>query len=92
MAAQTVSAPVDHDLPVADRCRVIVTADEIGCSVRVHHREIPELCAEGESPRAAALNLEQDLAREIDFVADARRRGPFLRAASDVRAFIEAGT
>ena len=50
----------------ADPSQVIVTAGATAHCVQVHHRGIPELQSHGESPESAAVNLAQDLAREID--------------------------
>jgi hypothetical protein len=73
----------------ADSSQVIVTAGCTAHAVQVHHRDIPELNAHGESPKSAALNLAQDLAREFEGVADNYHRGMFRRVLGDVRAFIE---
>jgi hypothetical protein len=69
-----------------------ITATSTGATldaVRVHHRDIPELQADGESAELAAANLVQDLRREIDGVADDLHREPLQRALADVRAFLE---
>ena len=89
MATHLLSTISASDCREASQGQILVTASETGPSVKVHHREIPELHAHGETPRSAAVNLEQDLAREIEGVADACRREPFLRAITDVRAFIK---
>jgi hypothetical protein len=73
----------------ADPSRVIVTAASTADAVQVHHRDIPELHADGESPETAAENLAQDLAREIEGAAANYRRELLQRALEDVRAFIE---
>lgn len=73
----------------ADPSRVIVTAGATAHSVQVHHRDIPELQSHGESPEAAAANLAQDLAREIDGAADDLHREPLQRALDDVKSSIE---
>jgi hypothetical protein len=69
--------------------QVIVTTGFTVDAVQVHHRDIPELHADGESPESAAVNLAQDLAREIEDVADNYCRELFQRALADVRAFIK---
>jgi hypothetical protein len=69
--------------------QVIVTTDFTLHAVQVHHRNIPELHADGESPESAAVKLAQELAREIECVADNYHREPFQQALADVRAFIE---
>jgi hypothetical protein len=73
----------------ADPNLVIVTTGSTAHAVQVHHRDIPELHADGESPEIAAANLAQDLAREIEDVTDTSRREVFQQALADVRAFIE---
>ena len=75
-----------------DPGRVILTAGSTAHAVQVHHQDIPELNADGESPELAAVNLAQDLAREIEGVADDFRREAFQRALADIRAFIEGST
>jgi hypothetical protein len=74
-----------------DPSQVIVTTGATAHSFRVHHSDLPELEADGETPAAAATNLAQDLAREIDAAADELHRGPLHRALDDVRAFLDRG-
>jgi len=74
---------------IANPSQVIVTTGFTPQAVQVHHRVIPELHADGESPEIAAANLAQDLAREIEGLADQDRREIFQRALADVRAFIK---
>ena len=73
----------------ADPSQLVVTTGFTFHAVQVHHRCIPELNADGESPESAAVKLAQNLAREIDSVADNFHREPFQRALADVRALIE---
>jgi len=80
------SAPAG-DLDAVDPGRVIVTPGSTADAFLAHHRDIPELRADGATPGEAAANLAQDLAREIEGVADHYRRGLFGRALDDVRAF-----
>lgn len=63
----------------ADPSQVIVTTGFTPHAVQVHHRYIPELNADGESPESAAANLAQDLAREIEHVLDTSRRAAVQR-------------
>ena len=72
-----------------DARQVIVTAGATAHSVQVHHQGIPELQSHGESPESAAVNLAQDLAREIDDTVDELHREPLQRALDDVNASIE---
>jgi hypothetical protein len=80
---------VRGDLMTADASQVIVTTGFTFHAVQVHHRHIPELNADGESPQSAAVRLAQDLAREIDCVEDHFHVEAFQHALADVRAFIE---
>jgi hypothetical protein len=77
--------------PAADPSQVIVTAGATAHSVQVHHPGIPELHSHGESPESATVNLAQDLARQIDGVADDLHREPLQLALDDVNASIEQG-
>jgi hypothetical protein len=72
----------------ADPSQVVVSAGATPDAVRVHHRAVPELQADGESPPVAARNLEQDLVREIDTAADELHREVLTKALDDVRAFL----
>jgi hypothetical protein len=73
---------------VVDSGRVVVTPGSTAVSCQVHHRDIPELHADGATPREAAANLAQDLAREIEGAADHYRRGLFGKVLDDVLAFV----
>jgi hypothetical protein len=55
--------------------------------VSVHHRDFPEVRAEGESPECAARRLAEMLARTLDSVPSDWRRDILIRAIEDVRAF-----
>ena len=85
-----VAEPPELASMTADPIRVIVTTGSAAHVVQVHHQDIPELNADGQSPESAAANLAQDLAREIEGATDDLRREAFRRALADVRAFIEA--
>jgi len=73
----------------ADPSLVIVTAGATAQLVQVHHHGIPELQSHGESPESAAVNLAQDMAREIDGAVEDLHREPFQRALDNVNASIE---
>lgn len=82
------SAPTEAP-EVADPGRVVVTTGVVPHAFQIHHRDIPELHADGASPGEAAANLAQDLAREVEGIADNHRSGLFRRALADVRASVE---
>jgi hypothetical protein len=77
---------------MTDPIRVIVTTGSTALAAQVHHQDIPELNADGESPESAAVNLAKDLARAIEGAADDFRREALQRALADVRAFIDRST
>ncbi|MHC5537367.1 hypothetical protein ACYOEI_03925 [Singulisphaera rosea] len=70
-----------------DAGKVVVESGSTASAFRAHHSAIPDLQAEGATPREAVANLAQDLAREIDGVADHFRRELFGRVLENVRAF-----
>jgi len=80
------SAQIEEHV-VVDPGRVVVTPGSTADAFQIHHRDIPELHADGATPGEAAANLAEDLAREIEGVADHYRRGLFERVLDDVRAF-----
>lgn len=84
------SAP-PGDAHVVDPGRIVVKSGSTAAACQVHHRDIPALHADGATPRAAAANLIQDLAREVEGVADHFRCDPFTRALDDARAFAAPG-
>jgi hypothetical protein len=79
------------DREVGDPGRVVVTPGSTPDACQVHHRDIPELHADGATLREAVANLDQDLAREVEGVADHHRRELFGRVLDDVRAFAAHG-
>ena len=76
-------------LATTDPTRVIVMTGAVPHPIMVHHRDFPDLSADGESPAIAARNLAQDLAREIELADDEMHREPLRHALDDVRAYID---
>ncbi len=72
-----------------DPGKVVVGISPPPQAFQAHHGAIPELQSDGESPLAAATNLAQDLAREIDGTPDTLHREPAEQALTDVQAYIE---
>ena len=70
-----------------DRIHVVVTT-ELCRAFQVHHRDFPEVQAEGESTRLAATHLLEHLARELDNIEDAWHRRRLQKAVADLRAFL----
>ena len=68
--------------------RVIVTP---GATAQVHHRDFPEIRAEGDSPAIAARNLSNHLARALDSALTNWRRETIQQAIADVQAFASQG-
>jgi hypothetical protein len=75
----------------ADPSRVIVTTGATAHTAQVHHRDFPEVRAEGESPAVAATHLANQLVRALDS-APPWRREALERALAEVQAFAKRGT
>lgn len=72
----------------AEQDRVIVTTGGTAAGgVQVHHREFPEIRAEGADPAAAANQLVNHLTRALDTALTKWRREAMEQAITDVRAF-----
>jgi hypothetical protein len=61
----------------ADPSRIIATTGSTADAVQVHHRDIPELHPDGESPETASENLPRVSTRKIDGVPDDHPRVAF---------------
>ena len=76
-----------------DRNRVVVASGVCDChtihSTHAHHRDFPEIQAEGESPAHAAARLINQLAGVLDTASDRWRREAVEQAIADVKAFAE---
>jgi hypothetical protein len=71
-----------------DQTRVIVATGATAHSARVHHRDFPEIRAEGETPVAAATHLANTLTRALDSALTAWRRDTLGQAIADIQAFV----
>lgn len=71
-----------------DPTKVIVTIGEGTSTARVHHRDFPEIRAEGPSPREAASLLVHQLSRALDSALIDWRRDRVTEAIADVQAFV----
>jgi hypothetical protein len=69
--------------------RVIVTISESSSTVSVHHRDFPEIRAEGGSPQEAASYLINQLTRALDSALTDWRRDRVNEAITDVKAFVD---
>ena len=69
--------------------RVVVTISSIGSAACVHHRDFPEIRAEGSSPEEAAAHLVNKLACALDSALTDWRRQSVDQAIADVRAFVK---
>ena len=75
-----------------DESRVIVMEGATAQAIRVHHRDFPEIRADGETPCAAAEHLANQLSRALDSALTDWRRETLNRAIADVRAFAARGS
>ncbi len=76
-----------------DRNRVIVAEGACDCHsvhlTRVHHHDLPDIHAEGETPAIAAVDLAGQLTRILDAPLGAASRESAERALDDIRLSIE---
>jgi hypothetical protein len=72
-----------------DANRVIVTAGPTSQSLRVHHRDFPEIRADGQSAKAAASHLANKLALAMDTALTDWRQQTLGQAIADVAAFVK---
>ncbi len=72
---------------------VLITARDGGnpavTAAYAHHRDYPELVAEGPTPRDAALRLTERLTASLDHAPSEWRRRGIEHAIAEVRAFVE---
>jgi hypothetical protein len=73
----------------SESSRVIVTIKGSSAAASVHHRDFPEIRAEGSSPQEAASHLVNQLSRALDSALTDWRRDRVNEAIADVRAFVE---
>ncbi len=72
-----------------DPGKVIVTIGEGSSTARVHHRDFPEIRAEGPSPKQAASLLVHQLTRALESALIDWRRDRVNLAIADVQAFVD---
>jgi hypothetical protein len=72
-----------------DAKRVIVTIAAGSTTAIVHHRDFPEIRAEGPSPREAASHLVNKLIAALDTALTDWRRGTLDHAIADIKAFVK---
>jgi hypothetical protein len=70
-----------------DKDRVIVSIGAAAGATQVHHRDFPEIRAQGASPADAANQLVNQLTRALDTALTKWRRETIENAIADVRAF-----
>lgn len=70
-----------------DPSRVVVTPGATAQATRVHHRDFPEIRADGETPQVAAEHLANQLTRALDSALTDWRRDTLNRAIADVQSF-----
>jgi hypothetical protein len=72
-----------------DPGKVIITACATAHAAQAHHRDFPEVQADGESPAIAARNMIGKLTRALDSAATDHDRAPIQQAIDDVQGFID---
>jgi hypothetical protein len=73
-----------------DESRIIVAVGATAHTVSVHHRDFPEIRAEGQNPEDAATHLANQLTRALDSALTQWRRETMNQAIADVRAYVGA--
>jgi len=78
-------------MATADESRVIISTGSTGhaMQVQVHHRDFPEIRAEGETKAVAASQLVNHLTRALDSALTTWRRDTIQTAITDVQAFMQ---
>ena len=71
-----------------DSSPVIVMTGATANSMRVYHRDFPEIRSHGETPKVAATHLGNELARALDSALTDWRRQSINQAIADVKAFV----
>lgn len=72
----------------SDASRVILSAGATAGAASVHHRDFPEIRAEGRTARDAAAHLANVLGLTMDTALTDWRRQTLGQALADVRAFL----
>lgn len=68
--------------------RVIVNAGATASTTRVHHRDFPEIQADGQTTKEAAFFLASKLGMALDTALTDWRRQTLSTALADVQAFV----
>ncbi|AGA25390.1 hypothetical protein [Singulisphaera acidiphila] len=72
----------------SDESRIIVAIGATAHTVSVHHRDFPEIRAEGQNPGDAAAYLVNHLTRALDSALTQWRRETMNQAIAEVQAFV----
>jgi hypothetical protein len=75
----------------SEASRVIVATGATANTTSVHHRDFPEIRAEGETPEIAAAHLANQLTRALDSALTTWRRETIVRAIAEVQEFAARG-
>jgi uncharacterized lipoprotein YddW (UPF0748 family) len=69
--------------------RVIVSTGATPGATQIHHRDFPEIRAEGNSNREASHQLVNQLEKALDSALTAWRRDAIQKAIADVESFVK---
>jgi hypothetical protein len=75
-----------------DLSRVVVETGATANTTSVHHRDFPEIRAEGETPAIAGGHLVNQLTKALDTALTHWRRETIEHAIADVKAFVAQGS
>lgn len=73
----------------SEQSSVIVSTGGMAQTAQVHHRDFPEIRAEGESPEHAASQLVNHLTRALDSALTVWRRDQIEKAIADVQSYVK---
>src|SRR4051812_13079849 len=74
---------------MADPSKVVTNTGSVADATEAHHRDFPDIRAEGETPAQAGTNLIMRLTKALETAESDPQRGPIDRAIADVRAWTE---
>ncbi len=73
----------------SEQTSVIVSTGATAHTALVHHRDFPEIRAEGESPELAANQLVNHLTRALDSALTVWRRDRIEKAIAEVQSYVK---
>ena len=73
----------------ADPSKVVTNTGSVAEATEAHHRDYPDIRAEGETAAVAGRNLMMRLTKALETAESDPQRGPLQQAIADVQAWAE---